>query len=120
VQATCNHWVLSPIRKPVCASHAPEERLKKLTAGERNLFLLLGSASNQINATGACSTHSSLFLIMWSFTGWQTPRAKTDVNEAHRRLLGDIAPIALDLSTFAFGFAEAIFIKYFGGELTER
>jgi hypothetical protein len=31
--------------------------------------------------------------------------------------LGDIAPIANDLSTFAFGFAEAIFVKYFG-ELT--
>jgi hypothetical protein len=42
---------------------------------------------------------------------------ETDVNEAHRKLLGDIAPIANDLSTFAFGFAEAIFIKNFG-ELT--
>ncbi|MFZ1148886.1 MAG: hypothetical protein WAR76_04030 [Xanthobacteraceae bacterium] len=42
---------------------------------------------------------------------------ESDVNEAHRKLLGDIAPIANDLSTFAFGFAEAIFIKYFG-ELT--
>jgi len=39
---------------------------------------------------------------------------KTDVNEAHRKLLGDMAPIANDLSTFAFGFAEAIFKKYFG------
>jgi len=39
------------------------------------------------------------------------------VNEAPHKLLGDIAPIANDLSTFAFGFAEAIFIKYFG-ELT--
>jgi hypothetical protein len=39
---------------------------------------------------------------------------ETDVNEAHRKLLGDIAPIANDLSTFVFGFAEAIFIKYFG------
>jgi hypothetical protein len=37
--------------------------------------------------------------------------------EAHRKLLGDIAPIANDLSTVAFGFAEAIFKKYFG-ELT--
>lgn len=37
-----------------------------------------------------------------------------NVNEAHRKLLGDIAPIANDLSTFAFGFAEAIFVKYFG------
>jgi hypothetical protein len=42
---------------------------------------------------------------------------ENDVNEAHRKLLGDIAPIAIDLSTFAFGFAEAIFIKHFG-ELT--
>jgi hypothetical protein len=42
---------------------------------------------------------------------------EADLNEAHRKLLGDIAPIANDLSTFAFGFAEAIFIKYFG-ELT--
>jgi hypothetical protein len=40
-----------------------------------------------------------------------------DVNEAHRKLLGDIAPVANDLSTFAFGFAEAVFVKYFG-ELT--
>ena len=32
----------------------------------------------------------------------------------HRKLLGDIAHIANDLSTFAFGFAEAIFIKYLG------
>jgi hypothetical protein len=42
---------------------------------------------------------------------------ETDVNKAHHKLLGDIAPIANDLSTFAFGFAEAIFTKYFG-ELT--
>jgi hypothetical protein len=40
-----------------------------------------------------------------------------DVNEAHRKLLGDIAPIANDLSTFTFGFAEAIFKRHFG-ELT--
>jgi hypothetical protein len=49
--------------------------------------------------------------------GMANAMAETDVNEAHRKLLGDIAPIANDLSTFAFGFAEAIFIKYFG-ELT--
>ena len=42
---------------------------------------------------------------------------ETDINEAHRKLLGDLAPIANDLSTFAFGFAEAIFKKHFG-ELT--
>ena len=49
--------------------------------------------------------------------GMANAMGETDVNEAHRKLLGDIAPIANDLSTFAFGFAEAIFIKYFG-ELT--
>jgi hypothetical protein len=49
--------------------------------------------------------------------GMTNAMGETDVNEAHRKLLGDIAHIANDLSTFAFGFAEAIFIKYFG-ELT--
>jgi hypothetical protein len=49
--------------------------------------------------------------------GMANAMGEIDVNEAHRKLLGDIAPIANDLSTFAFGFAEAIFIKYFG-ELT--
>jgi hypothetical protein len=49
--------------------------------------------------------------------GMANAMGETDVNEAHCKLLGDIAPIANDLSTFAFGFAEAIFIKYFG-ELT--
>jgi hypothetical protein len=49
--------------------------------------------------------------------GMVNAMGETDVNEAHRKLLEDIAPIANDLSTFAFGFAEAIFIKYFG-ELT--
>ena len=46
--------------------------------------------------------------------GMANAMGETDVNKAHRKLLGDIAPIANDLSTFAFGFAEAIFIKYFG------
>jgi hypothetical protein len=49
--------------------------------------------------------------------GMANAMGETDVNDAHRKLLGDIAPIANDLSTFAFGFAEAIFVKYFG-ELT--
>jgi hypothetical protein len=49
--------------------------------------------------------------------GMANAMGESDVNEAHRKLLGDIAPIANDLSTFAFGFAEAIFVKYFG-ELT--
>jgi hypothetical protein len=49
--------------------------------------------------------------------GMANAMGEPDVSEAHRKLLGDIAPIANDLSTFVFGFAEAIFIKYFG-ELT--
>jgi hypothetical protein len=49
--------------------------------------------------------------------GMTNAMGELDVNTAHQKLLGDIAPIANDISTFAFGFAEAIFIKYFG-ELT--
>jgi hypothetical protein len=41
-----------------------------------------------------------------------------DLNEAHRKLLMDLAPLANDLSEFTFGFAAAIFKKYIGHELT--
>ena len=37
---------------------------------------------------------------------------ETDVNVAHEKLLGDLAPVANDLSEFTFGFAKAIFQKY--------
>ena len=37
---------------------------------------------------------------------------ETDVNVAHEKLLGDLAPTANDLSEFTFGFAKAIFQKY--------
>jgi hypothetical protein len=37
---------------------------------------------------------------------------ETDVNGAHQKLLGDLAPVANDLSEFTFGFAKAIFQKY--------
>jgi hypothetical protein len=37
---------------------------------------------------------------------------ETDVNAAHQKLLGDLAPVANDLSEFTFGFAKAIFQKY--------
>jgi hypothetical protein len=43
---------------------------------------------------------------------------EADVNAAHHKLLGDLAPIANDLSEFTFGFAKAIFLKYIGDELT--
>jgi hypothetical protein len=46
--------------------------------------------------------------------GMANAMKETDVNVAHRKLLGDIAPIANDISSFAFGFAEAIFRRYFG------
>jgi hypothetical protein len=34
---------------------------------------------------------------------------ETDVNVAHQKLLGDLAPTANDLSEFTFGFAKASF-----------
>jgi hypothetical protein len=37
---------------------------------------------------------------------------ETDVNVAHQKLLGDLAPTANDLSEFTFGFAKAIFQRY--------
>jgi hypothetical protein len=40
------------------------------------------------------------------------------VNEAHRKLLGEMAPVANDLSEFAFDFTAAIFKRYVGPELT--
>jgi hypothetical protein len=44
--------------------------------------------------------------------------SEADVNEAHRQLLGEMAPVANDLSEFTFGFAAAIFRRYVGHELT--
>lgn len=44
--------------------------------------------------------------------------AEADVNEAHGQLLGEMAPVANDLSEFTFGFAAAIFRRYVGYELT--
>jgi hypothetical protein len=41
-----------------------------------------------------------------------------DVNAAHRKLLGELGPVANDLSEFTFGFAAAIFRKHFAAELT--
>jgi len=41
-----------------------------------------------------------------------------DVNAAHRQLLGEMAPIANDLSEFTFGFAAAILRRYVRQELT--
>jgi|GraSoiStandDraft_4_1057263.scaffolds.fasta_scaffold486503_1 hypothetical protein len=43
---------------------------------------------------------------------------ETDILDGHRKLLGDLAPIADELSEFTFGFAAAIFRKHFGSELT--
>ena len=43
---------------------------------------------------------------------------ETDVNVAHQKFLSELSPIANELTEFAYGFAAAIFKKYFGGELT--
>lgn len=43
---------------------------------------------------------------------------EADVNAAHRQLLGEMAPVANDLSEFTFGFAVAILRQYVGHELT--
>lgn len=37
---------------------------------------------------------------------------EADVNVAHQKMMGDLAPVANDLSEFTFGFAKAIFQKY--------
>ena len=50
--------------------------------------------------------------------GMANALAESDVNEAHRQLLGEMAPVAHDLSEFTFGFALAIFRRYVGEELT--
>jgi hypothetical protein len=50
--------------------------------------------------------------------GMANALAEADVNEAHRRLLGEMAPVANDLSEFTFGFTAAIFRRYVGHELT--
>lgn len=50
--------------------------------------------------------------------GMSDALSEPDVNEAHRKLLGEMAPVAHDLSEFTFGFAVAIFRRYIGEELT--
>jgi Rod binding domain-containing protein len=49
--------------------------------------------------------------------GMANALGESDVNEAHKKLLGELAPVASDLSEFTFGFAAAIFKKHFGPEL---
>jgi hypothetical protein len=50
--------------------------------------------------------------------GMANALAEADVNEAHRQLLGEMAPVANDLSEFTFGFAAAVFKRYVGNDLT--
>jgi hypothetical protein len=52
--------------------------------------------------------------------GMANALAETDVNEAHRQLLGEMAPVAHDLSEFTFGYALAIFRRHVGEELTMK
>ncbi len=44
--------------------------------------------------------------------------SEPDVNEAHRKVLEEMAPVAHDLSEFTFCFAVAKFPSYIGEELT--
>lgn len=41
-----------------------------------------------------------------------------DINEAHKKLLGELAPVSNELSELTFGFAAAMFKKYLGPEMT--
>ena len=50
--------------------------------------------------------------------GMANALSEADVNEAHRQLLGEMAPVANDLSEFTFGFAAAVFRRHVGAELT--
>ncbi|BAM93163.1 hypothetical protein S58_71990 [Bradyrhizobium oligotrophicum S58] len=52
--------------------------------------------------------------------GMANALAEADVNEANRQLLGEMAPVAHDLSEFTFGFALAILKRYVGDELTMK
>ena len=50
--------------------------------------------------------------------GMANALAEVDVDEAHWQHLGEMAPVANDLSELTFGFAAAIFRRYVGHELT--
>jgi hypothetical protein len=50
--------------------------------------------------------------------GMANALAEANVNEAHKQLLGEMAPVSNDLSEFTFGFATAIFRRYVGREVT--
>jgi len=52
--------------------------------------------------------------------GMSDALSEPDVNEAHRKLLGEMAPVANDLSEFALGFAAAVFKRHVGAELTMK
>ena len=52
--------------------------------------------------------------------GMSDALSEPDVNEAHRKILGEMAPVANDLSEFALGFAAAVFKRHVGAELTMK
>jgi fructose-specific component phosphotransferase system IIB-like protein len=62
--------------------------------------------------------NTSFFVSDYVFVhGMADALSEPDVNEAHRKLMGEMAPVANDLSEFAFGFAAAIFRRHVGSEL---
>ncbi|NOJ39062.1 hypothetical protein [Bradyrhizobium australiense] len=52
--------------------------------------------------------------------GMSEALSEPNVNKAHRQLLAEMAPVASDLSEFAFGYAAAIFQRHVGAELTMK
>jgi fructose-specific component phosphotransferase system IIB-like protein len=65
--------------------------------------------------------NTSFFVSDYVFVhGMADALSEPDVNEAHRKLMGEMAPVANDLSEFAFGFAAAIFKRYVVGPLIAR
>lgn len=44
-----------------------------------------------------------------------TAIGETDVNEAHKRIMGELAPVANNLNEFTGAFSAAVFGKYVGG-----
>jgi fructose-specific component phosphotransferase system IIB-like protein len=62
--------------------------------------------------------NTSFFVSDYVFVhGMADALSEPDVNEAHRKLMGEMAPVANDLSEFEFGFAATIFKRHVGSEL---
>jgi hypothetical protein len=63
------------------------------------------------------STRSSLCQITCSLHGIALCGERSGWNEAHKKLLMSLAPVANDFSEVTFDFARILFVKYLGPEL---